>query len=103
MSKHLAGVTAALGMIAGLALVSAPVASADTFCGTSSRGASVYAGNANTSCQFALNTAEAYHAYGTGSDPFDVYSPATGLTYSMVCTVAGSVCQGGNDALVYLR
>lgn len=69
----------------------------------SSRGASVYAGNSDTSCEFALKTAETYHAVGNGSAPFDVYSPVTGRTYSMTCTAAGSVCQGGNNALVYLR
>jgi hypothetical protein len=76
---------------------------ADTFCGQSSRGASVYAGNSGTSCQFAMNTAEAYHIYGNGSEPFGVYSPVTGQTYTMTCTSAGSVCQGGNGALVYLE
>jgi hypothetical protein len=87
----------------GLAVIAAPTAMADAFCGKSSRGASVYAGNSGTSCEFAMNTAEAYHAYGKGSQPFDVYSPVTGLTYTMTCTEAGSVCQGANDALVYLE
>ena len=86
----------------GLAVIAAPTAVADAFCGKFSRGASVYAGNSGTSCQFAMNTAEAYLAYGNGSEPFDVYSPVTGLTYTMTCTDAGSVCQGGNEALVYL-
>ena len=66
-------------------------------------GASVYAGNSDTSCGFAISTAEAYHAYGNGSHPFSAYSPATGLTYTMICTNAVSVCHGGNNALVYLR
>lgn len=92
-----------VSLTAGITVAVAPVAMADTFCGKSSRGASVYAGNSETSCEFALNTAEAYHAYGNGSNPFSVQSPVTGLTYSMTCTVAGSVCQGGNNALVYLR
>jgi hypothetical protein len=87
----------------GITVIAAPAAVADTYCGKSSRGTSVYAGNSDTSCGFAMNTAEAYHAYGNGSHPFDVYSPATGQTYSMTCTNAGSVCQGGNNALVYLR
>lgn len=87
----------------GLTVSAAPAALADTFCGKSSRGASVYAGNSETSCEFAMSTAEAYHSYGKGSQPFSVYSPVTGQTYSMTCTVAGSVCQGGNNALVYLR
>ena len=86
---------------AGLLATAAP-AVADTYCGQSSRGASVYAGNSATSCGFALNTAEAYHSYGNGSQPFSVSSPATGLTYTMTCTSAGSVCQGGNNAVVYL-
>ena len=102
--KHVLVVSAlSLALVAATAVTTAPVAAADTLCGKSSRGASVYAGNADTSCQFALNTAEAYHAYGNGSEPFSVYSPVTGLSYTMTCTVAGSVCQGANNALVYLR
>jgi len=87
----------------GTTITAAPAAVADTYCGKASSGASVYAGNSDTSCGFAINTAEAYWTYGNGSDPFSVYSPATGLSYTMTCTVAGSVCQGGNNALVYLR
>ena len=56
-----------------------------------------------TSCEFAMNTAEVYWNYGDGSHPFSVYSPVTGQTYTMTCTNAGSVCQGGNNAVVYLR
>lgn len=85
------------------AVSASPVARADTYCGKSSAGASVFAGNATTSCEFAMSTAEAYHSYGHGSEPFSVRSPVTGQTYSMTCTAAGSVCQGGNNALVYLR
>ncbi len=113
MIKQAGGVSVALFVVAaGIAAASvasvasvavAPMAVADTFCGKSSRGASVYAGNPNTSCEFAMSTAEAYHAHGSGSNPFSVYSPVTGQIYTMTCTVAGSVCQGGNDALVYLR
>ncbi|OBK93012.1 hypothetical protein A5645_21925 [Mycobacterium asiaticum] len=103
MIKRILVVSAALAVtLAGL-MTAPPAAVADTYCGKSSRGASVYAGNSDTSCQFALSTAEAYHAYGNGSQPFDVKSPVTGQTYSMTCTAAGSVCQGGNNALVYLR
>jgi hypothetical protein len=87
----------------GITVTAPPAAMADTYCGKSSRGTSVYAGNSDTSCEFAMNTAEAYHAYGNGSQPFSVRSPVTGQTYSMTCTAAGSVCQGGNNALVYLR
>lgn len=102
MIKHIVGVCAvSLAFVA--AITAAPAAKADTYCGKSSRGASVYAGNSDTSCEFALKTAETYHAVGNGSAPFDVYSPVTGRTYSMRCTAAGSVCQGGNNALVYLR
>lgn len=102
MINKVLAVPAVFALAVGITVTAAPVAVADTYCGTSSRGASVYAGNSGTSCQFALNTAEAYHAYGNGSEPFDVYSPVTGLTYTMTCTSAGSVCRGGNDALVYL-
>ncbi|OBK15896.1 hypothetical protein [Mycobacterium asiaticum] len=104
MVKRILVVSAALLAVTLTNTVTAPPAAvADTYCGKSSRGASVYAGNSETSCEFALSTAEAYHAYGKGSQPFDVQSPVTGQTYSMTCTAAGSVCQGGNNALVYLR
>ena len=76
---------------------------ADTYCGQASSGATVYAGNSDTSCEFAMSTAEAYRNYGKGSNPFSVVSPVTGQTYTMTCTNAGSVCQGGNNAIVYLR
>jgi hypothetical protein len=104
MIKQILGVCAVSFAVAvGFTMTAAPRAAADTYCGKSSRGASVYAGNSETSCDFAMSTAEAYHAYGSGSRPFNVSSPVTGLTYSMTCTAAGSVCQGGNNALVYLR
>jgi hypothetical protein len=90
-------------MAVGTTVIAAPAAHADTYCGRASSGASVYAGNSNTSCEFALSTAEAYWNYGNGSNPFSVYSPLTGQSYIMTCTSAGSVCQGGNDAVVYLR
>lgn len=101
MIKHIGVFAVSLAFVA--AVTATPAAKADTYCGKSSRGASVYAGNSDTSCEFALKTAETYHAVGNGSAPFDVYSPVTGRTYSMTCTAAGSVCQGGNNALVYLR
>lgn len=90
-------------MTVGAALTAAPAAFADTYCGQASSGAKVYAGNSDTSCQFAISTAEAYWNYGTGSNPFTVHSPVTGQDYTMTCTNAGSVCQGGNNAVVYLR
>ncbi|OBI83250.1 hypothetical protein [Mycobacterium asiaticum] len=104
MIKRILVVSAAsLAVTLASTLSAPPSAVADTYCGKSSRGASVYAGNSDTSCQFALSTAEAYHAYGNGSEPFEVKSPVTGQTYTMTCTAAGSVCQGGNNAVVYLR
>lgn len=103
MLKHIAVLgIASLGLIV-LANVEAPTAAAESFCGTSSRGASVYSGNGQTSCGFALAVAEAYHSYGNGSQPFRVKSPTTGDSYTMACTSAGSVCRGGNNAVVYLR
>jgi len=80
-----------------------PAALADTYCGQASSGASVYAGNSDTSCEFAISTAEAYWNYGNGSHPFSVHSPVTGQDFTMTCTNAGSVCQGGNNAVVDLR
>lgn len=58
---------------------------------------------ADTYCGEASSTAEAYWNNGYGSHPFDVHSPVTGQDYTMTCTNAGSVCQGGNNAIVYLR
>lgn len=103
MIMHLGTGVLSCAAITALTIVIAPNAAADTFCGTSSRGASVYAGNSQTSCGFALSVAEAYHSYGNGSHPFTATSPVTGEAYTMTCTVAGSVCQGGNGAVVYLR
>lgn len=63
-----------------------------------------------TSDQFALDVRDAYVRAYLGGDPQDynhvvqVYSNATGLTYSMSCVDKGSYvhCTGGNDANVYI-
>jgi hypothetical protein len=71
----------------------APAAPALTDCG-----GGVYAG-ADTSCPFALNVTEGYT--GPGADY--AYSPATGLNYTMNCTLEGAstvVCTGGDNAYV---
>jgi hypothetical protein len=61
----------------------------------------VYAGP-NTSCEFAFNVADAYYSAGQPST-VEAYSPVTGLTYTMSCSgTSPTVCQGGNDASVYL-
>jgi hypothetical protein len=104
MIKQVLEVSAvSFAMAVGTTVTAAPAAFADTYCGQASSGASVYAGNSDTSCEFAISTAEAYWNYGNGSHPFSVQSPVTGQTYTMTCTNAGSVCEGGNDAVVYLR
>lgn len=79
---------------AGVAVAVAPQAAADSYCGVSSSGARVFAGP-NTSCGFALNTAEASRGF---SGSFNVHSPQTGDIYTMTC--AGGVCRGGNGAFV---
>jgi len=58
----------------------------------------------NTTCPFALNVAAEYLTEGGGTRSIVVYSPVTGLDYTMNC-VAGvpSVCRGGNNAVVYIR
>ena len=77
MIKQILGVSAvSFAIAAGITVTAAPPASADTYCGKSSGGASVYAGNSDTSCAFAMNTAEAYHAYGNGSSPFMLPAPS---------------------------
>ena len=104
MIKQVLEVSAvSFAMAVGTTVTAAPAAFADTYCGQASSGASVYAGNSDTSCEFAISTAEAYWNYGNGSHPFSVYSPVTGQAYTMTCTNAGSVCQGGNNAVVYFR
>jgi hypothetical protein len=74
-----------------------------TDCGNNGS-AEVYAG-ADTSCPFALNVAEAYSLDAGFTNTFNVYSPVTGLSYIMTCTVADNpiVCTGGNSALVELN
>lgn len=58
---------------------------------------------ANTTCPFALNVASQYKGVGSNT-PFSVYSPVTSQEYTMSCA-SGSpvVCNGGNDATVYIR
>jgi hypothetical protein len=102
MTKRLLGAALPF-LVASAAVLSSSPAAADTYCGQSPRGASVYAGNSETSCGFALSTAQAYATYGNGAEPFSVSSPVTGMSYVMTCTSAGSVCRGGNNAVVYLR
>lgn len=54
-----------------------------------------------TSCAFARNVQAAFNAHGGGD--VSVFSPTTGQTYVMNCTVAsGTVCVGGRHAVVYL-
>ena len=63
--------------------------------------ASVSAGP-DTTCPFALNVAQAYYESG-GSNVISAYSPVTGSTYSMTCSgSAPTVCNGGNNATVYI-
>jgi ATP/maltotriose-dependent transcriptional regulator MalT len=59
---------------------------------------------ANTTCSFAANVESTYYQSGGGFSTFDVYSPVTGLFYTMSC-VPGvpTVCRGGNSAVVYIR
>jgi serine/threonine kinase PknH len=56
----------------------------------------------NTSCRFAHNVEDAYHANG-GPGTFQVYSPVTGQTYTMTCNLSRRqvVCTGGDNASLY--
>jgi septal ring factor EnvC (AmiA/AmiB activator) len=58
----------------------------------------------STTCAFASNVENNYYADGGGNSRFDVYSPVTGLYYTMTC-IPGvpTVCRGGNNAVVYIR
>ena len=72
----------------------------DVPAGMTNCGGGVYAG-ADTSCPFAQSVAADY----TGGDPFSVYSPVTGQSYTMTCTGPGTyedvvTCEGGNNAEV---
>jgi serine/threonine kinase PknH len=94
--------TAALAAVAaGIALTmhGAPAAHADYICekGVMAMGA--------TSCEFALNVAQAHlNQIGSGPGQLVAYSPVTGQSYTMTCTVLGNekICQGGNNAMVGL-
>lgn len=58
----------------------------------------------NTTCAFALNVESSYYGSGGGYSTFSVYSPVTGLYYTMTCTPGvPTVCRGGNSAVVYIR
>ena len=85
-------------LAAGMTATAVPAAARQgAYCGVSSAGARVFTGNDNTTCGFALNTAERFHANGPGT--FSVTSPATGTTYMMSCSGRGE-CTGGNNAYV---
>lgn len=61
---------------------------------------------ANTSCAFALVVEESFYNSGGGNQDLYVYSPVTGLWYTMRCQAGvPSVCRGGNNnnAVVYIR
>jgi biotin carboxyl carrier protein len=59
---------------------------------------------ANTTCAFASNVESTYYQNGGGNSTFDVYSPVTGLYYTMTCTAGvPTECRGGNNAVVYIR
>lgn len=67
---------------------------------------SVAAGNDRTSCEFALNVADAWQRSDRAStQTVEAYSPVTNEKYTMGCaTVAGyTTCSGGNGAVVYIR
>lgn len=69
-------------------------------CG-SNGGPEIYAGP-DTSCDFALNVYSAWLSAPGMDNTVEVYSPVTGLTYTMTCATAGSgiTCSGGNNASV---
>ena len=60
----------------------------------------------HTSCAFALLVEVAFYSWGGGNQALDVYSPVTGLWYTMHCEAGvPTVCRGGNNnnAVVYIR
>lgn len=63
-----------------------------------------YRGNDATSCAFADSVRESFVQGGSVAGQFKAYSPATKKTYTMTCAGgAVMVCQGGNNAVVYLK
>ena len=64
-------------------------------------GGGLYAGP-NTSCEFAENVRDAYYEAPGATATVRVFSPATGLTYTMNCAPSGTgiTCSGGNNASV---
>ena len=65
-------------------------------------GAGVAAGR-NTSCAFALNTAQEW-VDTSGGTQIQVYSPATRKNYTMKCSIGLplTTCRGGKGAVVYI-
>lgn len=57
----------------------------------------------NTSCAFALNTAQEW-VDTSGGTTLQVYSPATKKSYTMRCVTGatGTTCKGGSGAVVYI-
>lgn len=72
--------------------------------GATDCGGGVTANNANTTCPFARNVADAFRASG-GDSVIDVWSPVTQRWYTMYCDTGSSptVCTGGNNASVSIR
>ena len=73
----------------------APAAPALTACGTGTQGEEVYAG-ADTSYPFALNVEQAWSQSEPG-DSFVAYSPVTGQSYTITCTVPGAIHLHGRE------
>lgn len=65
----------------------------------------IVAVNEATSCQFAMNVADAYYRNG-GPGTVSAYSPVTSQWYDMSCEMVQAsiaVCTGGTNATVYVR
>jgi hypothetical protein len=76
----------------------APQAHADEVCGYSPRVVAI----GPTSCPFALNVAHSMMS-GGGGTAFSAYSPTTGDSYWMTCSIehhGSTTCRGGDGAEV---
>lgn len=87
------------GVLAAGAITFGPSvpAHADTVCGNSPKVVAV----GPTSCPFALNVAN--KMMSGASSPFAVYSPTTGASYWMSCSIerhGSTTCRGADDAEV---
>jgi hypothetical protein len=96
MKNFIIGATMA---VAAAVTLSPVPAHADEVCGYSPKVVAV----GPTSCPFALDVAN--QEMNGGGQSFSAYSPTTGQSYWMTCSIEGhgsTTCRGGDDAVVII-